>query len=242
MMSGCGGEDKLAYLLGTVRKNFPASAKVSELETLLLTNWRIDNLTPRAAAGRLKMKRSVEGLTSPSLGILMKYIAMFKDANADCKFSLLKTFIQRFGEEAVAGVLLRDSLVNDWTADVKILVTELLKSWLADGKSVRNVFESLKLGESKPLKSFDRRLEALESFTKLFNELNSANVELLPALVSYCDGEDILAHILGQAVTYKGRNEKVIELETLLFTEWKGKKLMPKAIVHRLELMKNVEN
>ena len=68
MTSCCGGENRLAFLLGTVRKHLRASAEVTELETLLLEKWREENLRPEAVVSLLDLDRTVDGLTSRTWG------------------------------------------------------------------------------------------------------------------------------------------------------------------------------
>ena len=241
MTSGCGGEDSLASVLGTLRTNPLASAKVLELESLLHKKWKVENLTPENVIYRLKMYESVEDLTSQKLGTLLKYSATYNEENVGYEFSLPDTFTRHFGSNAVVEAIVKDESFYDSTAEIKMFEVQLLQGWLAHRYSEYFVASTLKLRMSKPPRYFDQRVEMFESFLKLYNEERSTQFELFPTMVSCYGGEHVLAQVLVWAMVYEGPSKQTLRLERLLLSKWKNEKLKPNAIVRRLRMTDDVK-
>ncbi|KAF1786930.1 hypothetical protein GQ600_15155 [Phytophthora cactorum] len=127
-------------------------------------------------------------LKTPKLDALNKYIAMFNKENPDKKISLIGTLTARYGDDAVAKALVSAERKADSAPQLaelaKRLRAEQLSAWLDGGKSVDDVFNSLKLGADGYEALTSRKLEVLDDYIVKFNSEKNGHETLLKTLTT----------------------------------------------------------
>ncbi|KAG6953059.1 hypothetical protein JG688_00013000 [Phytophthora aleatoria] len=169
---------------------------------------------------------------------------MFNKENPDKKISLIGTLTARYGDDAVAKALVSAERKADSAPQVaelaKRLRAEQLSAWLDGGKSVDDVFNSLKLRADGYEALTSRKLEVLDDYIVKFNSEKNGHETLLKTLTTGVGGESNLIRVLAMAKRDPRTAAKAVELEK--FRRWQQQKLEPANVVKLLNLDDNVGN
>ncbi|ETK96754.1 hypothetical protein L915_00605 [Phytophthora nicotianae] len=240
---GAGTDEERVGLGNVVNAIKTAASKIAEdtkLRTfLLMKNKGVDVLNS------LKFGDDVAvALKSSKMNTLKKYIAMFNEKYPDNTISLIGVFTARYGDDAVAKALVSAERHADSAPDVaelaKKLRAEQTSAWLEGGKSVVDVFNSLKLQDDEFVALVSRKLEVLDDYIVKFNSEKNGHETLLRALTTGFGGDDDFRLILTKAKHVPATRAKAIELENL--RRWQQEQLEPKRVMKLLSLGDDVEN
>ncbi|POM78182.1 Secreted RxLR effector peptide protein [Phytophthora palmivora] len=163
LMKGFGGEEKLWALLQTAKMHDSTMEKAKLMETSLMSKWLSEGQLPANVYQWRKLYDNVnDAFTADNLNKFTKYVDDFNLKDPRNKQSALTLYTNSFGDADVAKKLVSAVGKRDTRSVAKKLQTQQLEGWITSGKSVDEMFTTLKIDIKKGVTSW--QLDVLEKF------------------------------------------------------------------------------
>ncbi|POM78287.1 Secreted RxLR effector peptide protein [Phytophthora palmivora] len=155
-----GSEDKVLALLRTAKAN---GHTPNHVENSLMSKWLSEGQLPANVYQWRKLYKNVnDAFTADNLNKFTKYVDDFNLKDPSNKKSALTLYTDSFGDAAVAKKLVAAVGKRDTSSVAKKLQSQQLEGWINSGKSVDEMFTTLKIDIKKGVASW--QLDVLEKF------------------------------------------------------------------------------
>ncbi|POM78007.1 Secreted RxLR effector peptide protein [Phytophthora palmivora] len=160
LIKAYGSEDEVLKLLEAGKQR---GHTANFLENSLMSKWLSEGQLPANVFQWLKLYDNINGaFTADNLNRLTKYVDDFNLKDPRNKQSALTIYTNSFGDAAVAKKLVSAVGKRDTRSVAKKLQTQQLEGWITSGKSVDEMFKTLKIDIKKGVTSW--QLDVLEKF------------------------------------------------------------------------------
>ncbi|KAG6613563.1 putative secreted RxLR effector protein [Phytophthora cinnamomi] len=183
----------------------------------------------------LKLDGGVDDiLSNPNLKYLAKYISMYSKKFPDTGVTMAGTLVKRYGDDAVAAMLVAGQRSLNTKDIAENLQGELFRLWHHAGKSYSDVFRLLKLEEANnPLKgdvyqAWQSYFTVYNNHAPLQNQIKELNV------LTDIYGERGFAALLQKVKWDEDPMHTAMTFQRELFDSWVSKKVSPKKLFEKI--------
>ncbi|POM73509.1 Secreted RxLR effector peptide protein [Phytophthora palmivora] len=191
LIKSYGSEDKVLKLLEAGKQR---GHTANLLENSLMSKWLSEGQLPVNVFQWLKLYDNInDAFTADNLNRLTKYVDDFNLKDSRNKQSALTLYTNSFGDAAVAKKLVSAVGIRDTRSVAKKLQTQQFEGWINSGKSIDEMFTTLKIDMKKGVAAW--QLDVLDKFiTRKNGEQNVFKI-----LTEKFGGNRNLARILERA-------------------------------------------